>query len=135
MPEGEAVGVEAHRGIGGAEGLARAEAGVFQINRIADNRVAEVPKVGADLVGAAGERSGFDERGAVGIAAQQAEFGFCREAVDGIDIAGAGTGRFGGDRGFARKFLRRRVTVDAREVGFFDLAALELGLQIGRAHV
>ena len=61
MTEGEAVGVEAHRGIGGAEGLVGAEFAVFQIDGVADDGVAEVPEVGADLVGAAGERLGFEE--------------------------------------------------------------------------
>lgn len=69
VAEGEAVGVEAHRGGGWGEGLARAEAGIFQINGVADDGVAEVPEVRADLVGAAGERAGFDQGGAVGVAA------------------------------------------------------------------
>jgi hypothetical protein len=89
--------------------------------------MAEVPEVRADLVGAAGEWAGFDQSGAVRVAAQDAEFGFRGEA-GGVDVAGAGFGGLGGDWGVARKFLRRRMAMDAGEVDFFDLAALELRL-------
>jgi hypothetical protein len=65
--------------------------------------------LGADLVGATGERAGFEEGGAVG-------------------VAGSGVGWFGCDGGFAGKFLLGRVAVDARQIDFFDLAALELRL-------
>ncbi len=40
MANGEAVGVEAHGGIRGAQGLARAEFAVFQIDGVADDGVA-----------------------------------------------------------------------------------------------
>ena len=86
MANGEAVGVEAHWGIGEAQGLVGAEFAVFQIDGVADDGVAEVPEVGADLVGATGERAGFEEGGAV-------------------DVAGSGVGWFGGDGGIAGKFL------------------------------
>ena len=100
MANGEAVGVEAHGGIGGAQGLARAEFAVFQIDGVADDGVAEVPEVGADLVGATGERAGFEEGGAIRVAAEDSEIGFGREAV-GVDVAGAGAGWLGGDGGIA----------------------------------
>jgi len=104
MANGEAVGVEAHGGIGGAQGLARAEFAVFQIDGVADNGVAEVPEVGADLVGAAGKGVGFEEGAGIRFAAEDSEIGFGRESGWG-DVAGAGAGWFGGDGGFAGKFL------------------------------
>ena len=63
-----------------------------------------MPEVGANLVGAAGERAGFEERGAIRVAAKNSEIGLGREAV-GVDVAGAGAGWFGGDGGFAGKCL------------------------------
>jgi len=63
-----------------------------------------VPEVGANLVGAAGKGASFKERGAVGVSAEDSEIGFGRESGWG-DVAGAGAGWFGGDGGFAGKFL------------------------------
>ena len=63
-----------------------------------------MPEVGADLVGAAAKGAGFEEGGAVGVAAEDSEIGFGRKAV-GIDVAGAGAGWLGGDGGFAGKCL------------------------------
>ncbi len=108
MANGEAVGVEAHGGIGGAQGLARAEFAVFQIDGVADDGVAEMPEVGADLVGAVGKGASFDKRGAVGVAAEEAEESLGGE-TSGVDVARSGVGWFGGDRGFAGKFLCDRV--------------------------
>jgi len=104
MANGEAVGVEAHWGIGEAQGLVGAEFAVFQIDGVANDGVAEVPEVGANLVGAAGEGTSFDERGAVRIAAEDSEIGFGGESGE-VDVAGAGTGWLGGDGGFAGKCL------------------------------
>ena len=73
--------------------------------------------MGANLVGAAGERAGFEERGAIRVAAKNSEIGLGREAV-GVDVAGAGGGWLGGAGGFARKLLLGRVAVNSREVGF-----------------
>jgi hypothetical protein len=83
--------------------------------------------MGSNLIGATCERPGFDERGAIRVAAKEAEEGFGRKAI-GVYLAGAGAGGLGGDGGFAGKFLRRRVAVDARQIIFFNLAALELWL-------
>jgi len=63
-----------------------------------------MPEVRADLVGAAGEGTSFDERGAVGVAVEEAEEGLGGE-TGGVYVASAGAGWFGGDRGFAGKFV------------------------------
>ncbi len=63
-----------------------------------------MPEVGANLVCAAGKGASFEERGAVGVAAEDSEIGFGRES-GWVDVAGTGAGWFGGDGGIAGKFL------------------------------
>ncbi len=63
-----------------------------------------MPEVDADLVGAAGEGTSFDERGAVRIPAEDSEIGFGGE-TGGVDVARSGVGWFSGDGGIAGKFL------------------------------
>ena len=65
------------------------------IDGIADDGEAELPKVSADLIGAAGEGTGFDEGGVVRKAFEHVEFGAGGEAIREVDVAGAGFTRFG----------------------------------------
>ena len=74
-------GVEAERRVFDAQGLGIADFFTWQINLVAPDRKTEVPEVDTDLVGAAGERAGSEQRGAVGMALEDAEFGLRWQAI------------------------------------------------------
>ena len=96
MAELEAPGVKVEGGGVDGEGLGVAgDLVVRLIDGIADDGEAELPKVSADLIGAAGEGTGFDEGGVVRKAFEHVEFGAGGEAIREVDVAGAGFTRFG----------------------------------------
>lgn len=98
----EAPGVEAQGGGGNIEGLGVAgDLAVREVNRVADDREAELPEVSADLVGATGDGAGLDESGVIREAFDDAEFGSRRQSFGEINVACAGFARFGGDGGVA----------------------------------
>ena len=127
--EGEAEGGEVEGEGGGLLGEGGGGGGGGGVGGVAEDGVAEVLAVEADLMGAAGLRVGFDEGGAVGVAGEDGEAGVGGEAGAFINAAGAEAAGVVRDGGVAVEGVCFWVAVDAGEVGFFDLAAGELGLQ------
>lgn len=99
------------------------------VGGVADDGVAEVLEVEADLMGATGFGEGFDEGGAVGVAGEDFEAGVGGEAGAFVDAAGAEAAGVIRYWSVAVEGIRFWVAVDAGEVGFFDLAAGKLRLQ------
>ena len=130
MPELETPGVEAKRRGAYIECLSiTSDLGVREINRIADDREAELPEVRANLVGAAGDGARFDQGGVIGEALVDAEFGARRETGSEVDVARAGFGRLGANRRVAREIIFSRCANDFREIRFHNFAAGELRLE------
>ena len=89
--------------------------------------MAEVAEVEADLIGAAGERPGFDQGGAVSIATEHAERRVRLLAIV-ADFTATEFACFGAHGGIAGKPVGHWVALHAGEIHFFDLATLELRL-------
>ena len=87
-----------------------------------------MPQVQTNLVRPAGEGTDFQQRRAVGVSADHAEFRAGGKAVCRIDLAGPCHDRLVTNRGIAEKSVFNRISNHARQVGFLDFAALELGL-------
>ena len=106
MTELQAPGVKMERsGVEGERlGVAR-DLVIRQVNGVADDGEAELPEVGADLVGAPGDGTGFDESRVVGETFEDKEFGARGKTFGQIDVTGAGFAGFGSDGGVASELI------------------------------
>lgn len=87
MDESDLPGVEAEGGIRGIEGLGRAQFLIGEVDGIADNGESELPEMNADLVGSAGEGTGFEQGGSIGEMVEEIELGAGGESSFEIDLA------------------------------------------------
>lgn len=78
VSERDAMRMEAEGRIGDGVRLRVAELLVLQIGLFAEDRPTEVRQVDADLIRAAGDGAGFNERGAITEFVEDAEFGASR---------------------------------------------------------
>ena len=114
MIEGDLPCMQAERRIADGERLRLADLAIGQIGGVAEDGEAEVPEVDADLIGAAGDGHGFDQRGAIGIALEDAELGAGLQAGF-IDAAAAEFSRLGADGRVADELVLRGMTLHAGE--------------------
>src|SRR4051812_31268242 len=104
MGESDFPGVQGERRVRWVEGLLRAQSLTRQIAWIPADGQPEMPEVRPDLIGAAGDRTHFEQRCPVAAAFENSEFGpggQARSTIDGAaaQFAGFGTnGRFANER-------------------------------------
>jgi hypothetical protein len=128
MPEGKFRSMQAKWRLPKGECLAVAQSAAQQIHGISANRETQMPQVQSNLVCAAGEGTRFQQSCAIEVSADDAEFRAGGKTIFHIDLAGSSFDRLFADRRIAEKSVLRWMSRDAREVGFFNFATLELWL-------
>ncbi len=89
-------------------------------------------EVDADLIGASGFGPGFQQRGAIPVAAEDRESGDGRQAIGLVDGAGSEFPGFRTDGSLTDKIILRGMALHPDQIVFFNFTAFELRLHNGR---
>ena len=111
--------MQAERWLGGIECHRWSDFSSCEIGRVAAGWQADLPEMDANLVGASGFWTGFEERGAVRVATDHAKVGAGGQTVVHVHAAGANGSGLAADRRCAGKHVLCRVALRSDKINFF----------------